>query len=257
MHRPWQSVASLPWLLTRLIRAKAAGRPAMLLRQKLTLKTLAQRLIFWGTRSFVDRNRIGVIGICGFGGMALNAAAVDKRIGAVATASMYDMSRLMSKGLNDSMDEKQRTAVLEKMGQQRWADAESDNPAIAARVLPEKLDANSDPVTREFFEYYRTPRGFHKNSPNSTGAFTVTTPMSFMNFPLMTNIREISPRPILLIAGEKAHSRYFSEDAYKNASEPKELVIIPGANHVDLYDRKDRIPFEKLADFFEKNLKAH
>lgn len=236
---------------------ESSGTPRNVASPEINTEDFSAAVDFLGTQPFVDRNRIGVIGICGFGGMALNAAAVDKRIGAVATASMYDMSRLMSKGLNDSMDEKQRTALLEKMSEQRWADAESGQPAIAPRVLPEKLDASSDPVTKEFFEYYRTPRGFHKNSPNSTGAFTVTTPMSFMNFPLMTNIKEISPRPILLIAGENAHSRYFSEDAYKNASEPKELDIIPGANHVDLYDRKDRIPFDKLTSFFEKNLKSH
>jgi fermentation-respiration switch protein FrsA (DUF1100 family) len=116
------------------------------------------------------------------------------------------------------------------------------------------LDGVTDPVVQMYFDYYRTLRGFHKRSPNSNGAWAASAPMSFMNLPLLTYIEEISPRPVLLIAGEKAHSRYFSEDAYKAAAEPKELMIIKGANHVDLYDRFDKIPFNKIAEFFGKNL---
>lgn len=210
---------------------------------------------FLGTRYFVDRERIGIIGICGFGGMGLNAAAADKRVKAVVTTSMYDMSRTMAKGINDSLSPEQRAQMLEKLGRQRWADFEKGAPAAGPRILPEALAADADPVTREFFDYYRTPRGFHKNSGNSDGAWTATMPLSFMNMPLLTYVAEISPRPVLLIAGEKAHSRYFSEDIYKMAAEPKELMIIPGANHVDLYDRVDLIPWEKIADFFTLGLK--
>jgi fermentation-respiration switch protein FrsA (DUF1100 family) len=188
--------------------------------------------------------------------MGLNAAAADKRIKAVATTSMYDLSRVMAKGLNDNLTKEQRAQALEQMSQQRWADAKNGTTAPGPRILPEKLEATSDPVTKEFFEYYRTPRGFHKNSPNSNGAWTATTPLSFINLPLLTYIKEISPRPVLLIAGETAHSRYFSEDAYKAAAEPKELMIIPNANHVDLYDKVDIIPFDKLTSFFNENLKA-
>ena len=120
--------------------------------------------------------------------MGLNAAAVDKRIKAVATTSMYDMSRTMAKGMNDKLTIEQRTQMLERLSQQRWADAKNGTPASGPRILPETLEAGSDPVTKEFFEYYRTPRGFHKNSPNSNGAWTATSPMSFMNLPLLTYI---------------------------------------------------------------------
>ena len=122
---------------------------------------------FLGLQPRVDRKRIGIIGICGYGGMGLNAAAVDKRIKAVVTTAMYDMSRTMAKGMNDSLTREQRAQMLERLSQQRWADAEKGSPAPGPRILPETLDASSDPVTREFFDYYRTPRGFHKNAPNS------------------------------------------------------------------------------------------
>jgi fermentation-respiration switch protein FrsA (DUF1100 family) len=128
-------------------------------------------------------------------------------------------------------------------------------PASGPRILPEKLEGNEAQFVVDYFNYYRTPRGFHPRSPNSNGAWTATNPLSFMNMPLLTYVQEISPRPILLIAGENAHSRYFSEDAYKAAAQPKELLIIKNANHVDLYDRMDKIPFDKISDFFNKNLK--
>lgn len=210
---------------------------------------------YLGLLSAVDRERIGLIGICGFAGMGLNAAAVDKRIKAVVTTSMYDMSRVMAKGYYDRLTREQRTTMLDQMSRQRWTDAEGGAPAPGSRNLPETLDRVTDPVIRMYFDYYRTPRGFHKRSPNSNGAWTSTTPLSFMNMPLLTYINEISPRPVLLIAGENAHSRYFSEDAFKAAAEPKELLIIKGADHVDLYDRLDKIPFDRIAEFFNKNLK--
>ncbi len=218
----------------------------------------------------VDRNRIGVVGICGLGGMAITAASSDSRIKAVATASMYDMSRSISRSYKDGYTREQRQKVIDYISQQRWADAEKGSYAIGLhevpfdengnlikgeRVLPETLPANSNPVVAAFFDYYRTPRGFHPRSINSTTAWTATTPMSFFSFPMMTNVDMISPRPIMLIAGENAHSRYYSEDVYKQAREPKELVIVPGANHVDLYDKKDKIPFGKLETFFNEHLK--
>jgi len=187
--------------------------------------------------------------------MALNAAAVDKRIKAIVTTSMYDMTRVMSKGYNDSTTPEQRTAHLEQMSQQRYLDAENGKPADGPRNLPETLKGDEPQFVKEYFDYYRTPRGFHANSVNSNGGWLATNAISFVNMPLLTYIKEISPRPILLIAGENAHSRYFSEDAYKNASEPKELMIIPNTVHVDLYDKVDVIPFEKLDHFFRTNLK--
>ncbi|RNM04248.1 alpha/beta hydrolase [Dickeya undicola] len=234
---------------------ESGGEPRNVASPDINTEDFSAAVDFLGLQPFVDRSRIGIIGICGFGGMGLNAAAVDKRIKAVVTTSMYDMSRSMAKGLNDSLTNAQRTEMLEKMSQQRWVDAQKGTPAAGPRILPEKLDSTPNPIIKEFFEYYRTPRGYHKNSPNSTGAWTATTPLSFMNMPLLTYVNEISPRPILLIAGENAHSRYFSEDIYQAAAQPKELMIIKDANHVDLYDRLDKIPFDKISDFFRNNLK--
>lgn len=224
---------------------------------------------FLGLLPNVDRNRIGVIGICGFSGMALTAASSDSRIKAVATASMYDMSRSMSRSYKDSYTLEQRHQVIDYLSQQRWADAESSKYALGyhevpfddngnivkgQRVLPETLPKDPNPVLAVFFDYYRTPRGFHPRGINSTTAWTATTPMSFFSFPMHANIEMISPRPVLLIAGEIAHSRYYSEDVFKAASEPKELLIVPDADHVDLYDQMDKIPFDKLAAFFKQHL---
>ncbi|WP_293956648.1 MULTISPECIES: alpha/beta hydrolase [unclassified Sphingobacterium] len=218
----------------------------------------------------VDRSKIGAVGVCGLGGMAITAAGSDSRIKAVATASMYDMSRSISRSYKDSYTKEQRQQVIDYISQQRWADAENGKPAIGFhevpfddkgslvkgdRVLPETLPENPDPVQKAFFDYYRTPRGFHPRSINSTTAWTATTPMSFFSFPMMTNVDMISPRPLMLIAGENAHSRYYSEDVYKQALQPKELVIVPDADHVDLYDQKDKIPFDRLEKFFKDNLK--
>jgi fermentation-respiration switch protein FrsA (DUF1100 family) len=226
---------------------------------------------YLGLQPFVDRERVGVIGICGLAGMALTAATSDSRIKAVATTSMYDMSRSISRSYKDSYTLEQRKKVVDYLSQQRWADAENKNYALGLhevpfdekgnlvkgnRVLPETLPAEPNPVLAAFFDYYRTKRGFHERSINSTTAWTATTPMAFFNFPMAANIELISSRPILLIAGENAHSRYYSEDIYKMASEPKELVIVPNADHVDLYDRLDKIPFDKLTSFFNQNLKS-
>ncbi len=209
---------------------------------------------FLGTRPYVDRNKIGAIGICGSGAFALKAAQVDQRIKAVATASMYDMSRVTRNGWMDSLTDEERTQMLNQLGEQRWKDFELGPPEIAAGFpaepqasVPEELD----PITSEFFEFYAMERGFHPNAP---AAFTLTSSMAFMNFPLLNYVETIAPRPILLIIGEQAHSRYFSEDAYAMAAEPKELCIVPGARHIDLYDKTDMIPFDKLESFFTKNL---
>ncbi|ACL66730.1 peptidase S15 [Anaeromyxobacter dehalogenans 2CP-1] len=234
---------------------ESGGEPRNVPSPEIDTEDFSAAVDFLGLQAFVDRARIGLIGICGFGGMALNAAAPDKRIKAVVTTSMYDMSRVMAKGYYDRLTREQRGQLLERMSQQRWADAERGTPAAGPRILPETLEGVTDPVARMYFDYYRTPRGFHERSPNSNGAWTATGAMPFMNMPLLTYVDEISPRPILLIAGENAHSRYFSEDAYEAAAEPKELLIIKNADHVDLYDRPDKIPFDKIAEFFGKNLR--
>lgn len=200
----------------------------------------------------MDRNQIGAIGMCGSGGFAISAAQIDRRIKAIATVSMYDMSRVQANGFKDSLTKEDRNRILDEIAEQRYAEFEGNEPALTPRGAPIGFDDNTDPIGREFGEFYSTPRGYH---PNSITQFTVTSSMSFMNFPLLTYIKSISPRPILFIIGEYAHSRYFSEDAYKLAIEPKELFIVPNAGHVDLYDKTDVIPFDKLEAFFTENLK--
>ncbi|KIP99700.1 MULTISPECIES: alpha/beta hydrolase [Pseudomonas] len=234
---------------------ESSGEPRDLASPDINTEDFSAAVDFLGLQKSVDRERIGIIGICGWGGMGLSAAAVDTRIKAVVTTVMYDMSRVMAKGLNDSLTPEQRAQTLEQLSQQRWVDAQNGTAMPGPRILPEKLSGSDGAVIEEFFDYYRTPRGFHKNSPNSNGAWTTTTPLPFMNLPLLTNIADISPRPILIIAGEHAHSRYFSEDAFKAAAHPKDLLIVRDANHVDLYDRMDKIPFETITHFFDKNLK--
>ena len=204
---------------------------------------------------------------------AQNDAAMDTRVKAVATSVMYDMSRAMGHGVGDGKDRyttADRRAVLQYLNAQRWKDAangtfapgghdiyvdDKGNVSAAARILPETLPANPNPVLKEFFDYYRMPRGFHARSVNSTGAWNATMPLSFMNMPLLSYASEVTI-PTLIVTGEQAHSRYFAEDAFKAiGSKEKALVIVPGANHVDLYDNAaGKIPFATFAQFFETNL---
>ena len=233
---------------------ESSGEPRHVSSPDIFVEDFSAGVDFLGTRPFVDRNRIGVIGICGSGGFALTAAQVDHRIKAVATASMYDMSRVIRYGWKDTMSDEQRSKTLDQLGEQRWKDFENGNPLLPAGFPSEPADSipeGLDPISSEFWEYYAMARGHH---PRSHGPFTATSNMAFMNFPLMNYIKSISPRPILFIMGEKAHSRYFTEDAYKMAAEPKELFIVPGARHIDLYDKTDMIPFDKLTSFFKENL---
>ena len=232
---------------------ESGGEPRNIASPDINTEDFSAAVDFIGLQPNVDQNRIGVIGICGWGGMALSATAVDKRIKAVVTSTMYDMTRVMSKGYNDSLTLEQRTKTLEQLSQQRWEDAKSGKTAYGPVSL--ELKGGEPQFVVDYANYYKKPRGFHPRSINSNGSWSVTTPLSFMNMPILTNIKEISPRPILFIHGEKAHSRYFSETAYAEAAEPKELMIIPNANHTDLYDRMDIIPFDKITAFFQKNLK--
>lgn len=204
-----------------------------------------------GVQSFVDRERIGVIGLCGSGGFSVCAASIDPRIKALATVSMYDMGRATRNGLGDGMTDEQRKAMFAEVAAQRWREAEGMEPRIRFGT-PEQLPENTNAVQKEFFDYYRNPqRGQH---PRYQGT-RFTSQAALTNFYPFAQIKEISPHPVLFIAGENAHSRYFSEDAYKQAGEPKELYIVPGANHVDLYDQREKIPFDKLTKFFTEYLK--
>ena len=234
---------------------RSSGEPRNVASPEINTEDFSAAVDFLGLQKNVDKNRIGIIGICGFAGFALNATAADKRVKAVATTSMYDMCRVTSKGYNDIVTPEQRHKTLEQLSLQRWKDAQQETPAPSTANLPDKLQGNEPQFVKDYFDYYKTPRGFHPRSINSNGSWTMTSSLSLMNMPILTYITEISPRPILLIAGENAHSRYFSEDAYKAAVEPKELMIIPNAVHVDLYDKIDVIPFDKLTTFFTQTLK--
>lgn len=234
---------------------ESGGEPRHVSSPDIFVEDFSAGVDFIGTRPFVDRNRIGVIGICGSGGFAVTAAQVDKRIKAVVTASMYDMSRVNHYGWEDSMSKEEYDKMLDRLGEQRWEDFENGEPQYIPSFPEEVTDSvptGLDPISSEFWEYYAMERG---HNPRARGGFTTTSNMAFINFPLMNYIETISPRPILFIIGENAHSRYFSEDAYRRAAEPKELYIVPGARHIDLYDRTDMIPFDKIESFFREYLK--
>ncbi|WP_335966079.1 alpha/beta hydrolase [Galbibacter sp. PAP.153] len=235
---------------------ESSGEPRNVASPDINTEDFSAAIDFLGLHKNVDRNKLGIIGICGFGGFALNATAVDKRVKAVATTSMYDMSRVNAEGYFGTTTPEQRTKMLEEMSLQRWEDAKNGTPKYPENGLAQTND-NSPQFVKEYFDYYKTERGFHERSINSNAAWTATNTLSFMNMPLLTYIDEISPRPVLIIAGAEAHSKYFSEDAYKNAKEPKELLIIPKAVHTDLYDKINVIPFDKLEAFFVESLKAN
>lgn len=207
---------------------------------------------FLGTRPFVNRDRIGALGICGSGGFALSAAKIDPRIKAVATVSMYDISRMQKNGFGDSMSDDDRMALLKTLAEQRWDDFETGDATLTDRGAPLEWDAEQNPVGAEFGAFYSRPRGYH---PRSITQFTMTSTPAWMNFALLNDLEWLKGRPLLLIMGDEAHSRYFSEDVFEAAPEPKELYIVDNANHVDLYDRLDKIPFAKIEAFFGDALK--
>ncbi|BCH14144.1 MULTISPECIES: alpha/beta hydrolase [unclassified Mesorhizobium] len=213
---------------------------------------------FLGTRQFVDRNRIGAIGVCGSGSFVISAAKIDPRMRAVATVSMYDMGAANRNALNHSLSVEQRKQTIAAAAERRWAEFEGGAVEYTSGTVHE-LTADTHPIQREFYDFYRTPRGEFtpaSANPQITTHPTLTSNVKFMNFYPFNDIETISPRPMLFIAGDQAHSREFSEDAYKRAAEPKELVWVSGAGHVDLYDRVDLIPFDKLASFFNQHLAA-
>jgi fermentation-respiration switch protein FrsA (DUF1100 family) len=212
---------------------------------------------FLGTQSFVDRGRIGAIGICGSGSFVISAAKIDPRLKAIATVSMYDMGAANRHGLGKSLTLEQRKKVIAEAASQRDVEFAGGQAKYTSGSVHE-LTESSHPIEREFYDFYRTPRGEFTpkgGSPEFTTHPTLTSNVKFMNFYPFNDIETISPRPLLFIAGEKAHSIEFSEDAYKLAAEPKELLIVPDAGHVDLYDRVNLIPFDRLMQFFTDNLK--
>jgi fermentation-respiration switch protein FrsA (DUF1100 family) len=212
---------------------------------------------FLGTRPFVDRERIGAIGICGSGSFVISAAKIDPRMKAIATVSMYDMGAASRNGLNKSQTLEQRKQGIAAAAAQRYVEFTGGETKYTGGTV-HALTAQSNPIEREFYDFYRTPRGEFTpagSTPQLTTHPTLTSNVKFMNFYPFNDIETISPRPMLFITGDAAHSREFSHDAYRLAGQPKELVVVPGAGHVDLYDRVNLIPFAKLASFFESNLK--
>ena len=234
---------------------ESGGEPRNVASPDINTEDFSAAVDFLTTLDNVDEERIGIIGICGFGGMGLNAAAMDTRIKATVASTMYDMSRVNANGYFDSMDENARYELRRQLNAQRTKDAKSGTIAPSSNGLPEALKGDEPQFVKDYFDYYKTKRGFHARSINSNGAWNATSPLSFMNMPLLSYAGEIR-NAVLLIHGEKAHSRYFSEDAFKKLKgENKKLMIIPGASHTDLYDRVDIIPFDDMEAFFRANLK--
>jgi fermentation-respiration switch protein FrsA (DUF1100 family) len=211
---------------------------------------------FLGTRTFVDRERIGAIGICGSGSFVISAAKIDPRMKAIATVSMYDMGAANRNALWHSQTVEQRKQIIATAAQQRYAEFTGGETEYTGGTVHE-LTADTPAIQREFYDFYRMPRGEYTpagSSPRLTTHPTLTSNIKFMNFYPFNDIETISPRPMLFITGDQAHSREFSEDAYRLAAEPKELFWVPGAGHVDLYDRVNLIPFDKLGSFFNQHL---
>ena len=210
---------------------------------------------YLSNRDDVDAEKIGIIGICGWGGMAINAAAMDTRIRATVASTMYDMTRVTANGYFDADDNPDaRFANKQALNAQRTIDYKNGKYELAGGVV-DPLPADAPQFVKDYYAYYKTPRGYHKRSLNSNGGWNKTSSLSFINMPLLQYAHEIRT-PVLLIHGENAHSRYFSEDAFKKLTgDNKGLMIIPNANHTDLYDNMDKIPFDKLEQFFNTNLK--
>ena len=234
---------------------ESSGEPRHVASPDINTEDFSAAVDFLTTLDAVDAERIGIIGICGWGGMAINAAAIDTRIKATAAMTMYDMTRVNANGYFDSEDSEQARFEKEKaMNAQRTEDYRSGTYALAGGVV-DPLPEDAPQFVKDYYAYYKTPRGYHPRSLNSNGGWNVTSSLSFLNMPILQYSSEIRCA-VLLVHGEKAHSRYFSETAYsKLTGDNKELLIIPGANHTDLYDQIDVIPFEKLKAFFEEYLK--
>ncbi|TNG97684.1 alpha/beta hydrolase, partial [Pasteurellaceae bacterium USgator11] len=235
---------------------ESGGEPRNVASPDINTEDFSAAVDFLSNQDFIDAESIGVLGICGWGGMALNVASMDTRIKATATSTMYDMSQVMANGYNNSVDEAARYAMLQGLNAQRSADFKAGEFAPSSNNLPEKLSGEEPWFVKEYWAFYKTPRGFHPRAVNSNAAWTATTPLSFINMPLLQRAGEIQ-NPVLVVHGEKAHSRYFSEDAFKKLKgDNKELYIVPNATHVDLYDyQSGKIPFDKFEQFFKANLK--
>lgn len=242
---------------------ESGGEPRNLTSPEISTEDFSAAVDFLVAREDVDSTRIGILGICGWGGFALNAAAVDTRIRATVTSTMYDMSRVTANGYFDAMDADGRNKLRQDLAKQRNADYASGKYALTGGVIDPVPD-DAPLFVRQYNAYYRGPRGWHRRSPNSTVGKTITAEWSFINFPLLAYSHEIRSA-VLMVHGSEAHSLYFSKDAYANMmrngesiaakAANKELYIVEGATHTDLYDNMDKIPFDHIAEFFNKYLK--
>ena len=238
---------------------ESSGEPRDVASPDINTEDFSAAVDYLSNSDFVNPNKIAILGICGFGGFALNAAAVDTRIKAVITSTMYDMTRLTAHGYFDSMSENERYNLKKKLNRQRTKDFVLGTYA-KADGLPKKLSGNEPQFVKDYYNFYKTDRGFHSRSINSNGAWNMTSSLSLMNDPILQYAKEIRV-PVLLIHGEDAHSRYFSEDVFKILTADdakyagnKSLLIVPKANHTDLYDDMSKIPFDKIEKFLKDNL---
>ena len=233
---------------------ESGGEPRNVASPDINTEDFSAAVDYLSNRDDVDPDKIGILGICGFGGFGLNAAAMDTRIKAAVASTMYDMTRVSANGYFDAMDENARYELRENLNKQRTEDYKNGTYAKAAG-LPEKLTGEEPQFVQDYYAYYKTPRGFHKRSINSNGNWTQTSTLALINMPILAYSNEIR-NAVLIIHGEKAHSRYFSEDAFKKLKgDNKELYIVEGANHTDLYDNLEKIPFDKIEAFYKKYLK--
>ena len=235
---------------------ESKGTPRHVASPDINTEDFSAAVDFLSNYKNVDSDKIGILGICGFGGFAINAAAMDTRIKATTAVTMYDMTRVSAKGYNDSVDENARYEMKQALNKQRTEDFKKGSYK-GADGLPEKLTGNEPLFVQQYFDYYKTKRGFHKRSINSNGNWNMTSSLSLINQPILQYSNEIRT-PVLIVHGENAHSRYFGEDAFKKLKgDNKELFIVKGANHVDLYDGGDKnaIPFDKIESFYKENLK--
>lgn len=235
---------------------ESEGNPGHLVSPEIYSDDFSAAVDFLSNQALVNKDRIGVLGICGSGSFVISAAKIDPRMKAIATVSMYNMGAAARSGLRGSTTLEQRKAIIQSAIAQRFVEFNGGDKVYIPGTV-NKLDDNTNAIQREFFDFYRTPRGAYTpkgEKPELTTKPLLSSIVKFMNFYPFNDIDTISPRPMLFITGSVAHSREFSEDAYKKAAEPKELYIVPGAGHVDLYDRVNLIPFDKLTSFYKKNL---
>lgn len=237
---------------------ESGGRARNVASPDINTEDFSAAVDYLSNRSDVNPDKIGIVGICGFGGMAINAAAMDTRIKATVTSTMYDMSRVIANGYFDYEKDgdtlkKERMDRRRALNQQRTEDYKNGSYKRDGGVV-DPLPADAPQFVKDYYDYYKTKRGYHPRSLNSNDGWNVTSALSFTNMPLLAYADEIES-PVLIIHGEKAHSRYFSEDAFRKLKgNNKELLIVPGANHTDLYDNMNKIPFDKIAAFFHKYL---